>query len=189
MTSSQQPEGARTYRAPSGVVVLVFSALLALFLLGDTAVRGSWEQMLLVAPWVLLALWIVYEISYVSHVRVDAHGVVVQNMLRRTRFDWSRVRDVDLRWQLLFSLDDGREVSCYGGPARARPPRPGRGEDSEPKPSSGLHALTDIRDLWDAAPASDAPIRREWDRPAVIALVVIVVWAVVAILLAGSASV
>jgi len=181
VTEPLHPEGARTYRASSGLVILIPSTLLALFLLGDAVVRGSWAQMLLLAPWVLLALWIVYELSYVSSVRVESEGVVVQNMLRRTCFGWANVRDIDLRWQLQFSLDDGRELTCYGGPARARPPRPARGDEVEPKAPAGLRALTDIRDLWDAAPPAHTSIRRTWDVPAIIAFAVIVVWAVGAI--------
>lgn len=187
MTSPQSPEGARTYRASSGLLILIPSAALALFLLGDTVVRGSWGQMLLVAPWLLLALWVLYEISYVSSVRVSDDGVIVQNMLRRTSFGWARVRDIDLRWQLQFSLDDGRDLTCWGGPARSRPPRPGRGEDAEVKVPSGLRTLTDIRDRWEAAPVADAPIRREWDVPALIALAVIIIWAVGSVAVVGAA--
>lgn len=188
MTEPQHPEGARTYRASSGLVILIPSTLLALFLLGDTVVRGSWVQMLLIAPWVLLALWVVYELSYVSSVRVDPEGVVVQNMLRRTSFGWNNVRDIDLRWQLQFSLDDGRDLTCYGGPARARPPRPARGDAAEPKAPAGLRALTDIRDLWEAAPPVPTSIRRTWDASALIALAVIVLWAIGAIIVAGTVS-
>lgn len=186
MTAPLHPEGAHTYRAPSGLVVLIPSAVLGLFLLGDTAIRGSWGQMLLIAPWVLLALWILYEISYVSFVRVDDEGVVVQNMLRRTRFGWARLRDVDLRWQLEFTLDDGRRLTCWGGPARSRPPRARRGEDTAPTVPSGLRTLTDIRDRWETAAGDDASIRREWDRPALVALAIIAVWAVAAIFVADA---
>jgi hypothetical protein len=188
VTEPQHPEGAHTYRASSGLVILIPSVLLALFLLGDAVVRGSWGQMLLLAPWVLLALWLVYELSYVSSVRVDAEGVVVQNMLRRTSFGWKSVRDIDLRWQLQFSLDDGRELTCYGGPARARPPRPVRGGESEAKAPSGLRALTTIRDLWEAAAAEDSSIRRTWDVPALIVLAVIVAWAIGAILVVNAST-
>nr|WP_243844814.1 PH domain-containing protein [Microbacterium sp. Be9] len=168
------------------MVILIPSTLLALFLLGDAVVRGSWAQMLLLAPWVLLALWIVYELSYVSSVRVDSEGVVVQNMLRRTSFGWANVRDIDLRWQLQFSLTDGRELTCYGGPARARPPRPVRGGESDTKAPSGLRELTSIRDLWEAAPAGDSSIRRTWDVPGLIVLAVIAVWAAGAVLVVKS---
>ncbi len=144
--------------------------------------------MLLIAPWVLLALWVVYELSYVSSVRVDPEGVVVQNMLRRTSFGWNNVRDIDLRWQLQFSLDDGRDLTCYGGPARARPPRPARGDAAEPKapPASApsrKSAISGRRRL--SCPRS---IRRTWDAPALIALAVIVLWAIGAIIVAGTAS-
>lgn len=187
MAAPDRPEGARTYRASSGAVVLVLSSLLVLYLLGDTVVNGSIVQALLVAPWMLLALWIVYEISFVSSVRVDDDGATVQNMLRRTSFGWRRVRDIDLRWQLEFSLDDGRDVSCYGGPARARPPRPRRGEDVEPKAPTSLQALTEIRDRWATAPATaSAPIRRTWDGPALIALVVILLWAAAALFIVNA---
>ena len=148
--------------------------------------RAGWGQMLLLAPWVLLGLWVVYEIAFVSVVRVEDDGAVVQNMLRRTSFGWSRVRDIDLRWQLLFSLDDDSEVSCYGGPARARPVRRPAGGDEEAKAPTGLRDLTEIRDRWEAAShTADAPIRRSWDSQALIALGVIVFWAVVSVLIAN----
>lgn len=182
MASPGHPEDARTFRASSGTVVFVLSILLVLFLLGDTVVNGSIVQALLVAPWLLLGLWIVYETAFVSFVRVDQEGAVVQNLLRRTTFGWARVQDIDMRWQLEFTLDDGRTLSCWGGPAKARPPRRSREEDAEPKVPSALRVLTGIRDLWSAAPATaDAPIRRSWDGPALIALAVIVLWAVAAL--------
>ena len=163
---------------------MILSGLLALFLLGDTVLRGSWGQMLLIAPWVLLGLWVVYEISFVSAVRVDAEGGSVQNMLRRTSFGWNRVRDIDFRWQLVFSLDDGTDVSCYGGPARSRPPRRSSGDDdAQSKVPAGVRDLTEIRDRWQSATGADAPIARTWDGPALIALAVIVLWAVGAVLI------
>ena len=186
MTSPERPEGARTYRASSGPAVLVLCSALALFLLGDTVVRGSWAQMLLVAPWVLLGIWAVYELSFVSVVRTDAQGAMVQNMLRRTSFGWNRVRDIDFRWQLEFALDDGTRVSAYGGPARSRPSRRQVQDGETAKAPAGIRDLTEIRDRWDAASNADAPIRREWDLPALIALGVLVVWAVAAVLIANA---
>lgn len=187
MSVDPRPEAARTFRAASGPVSLVLCSLLAIFLLGDAVVRAGWGQMLLLAPWVLLGLWVVYEIAFVSVVRVDAQGAVVQNMLRRTSFGWSRVRDIDLRWQLLFSLEDGTDLACYGGPARARPVRrPTSGHD-EAKAPAGLRDLTEIRDRWQDAPATaDAPLRRTWDSQALIALGVIVIWAIVSVLIANA---
>lgn len=187
MTNPEQPEDARTYRASSGPVALVLSSLLAIFLLGDTAVRGSWGQMLLVAPWVLLGLWVVYELSVVSSIKVDGKGAVVQNMLRRTSFGWSRVSDIDFRWQILFALDDGTTVNCYGGPARSRPNRRTRdADDAEAKAPAGVRELTDIRDRWESARDADGPIVRSWDGPALIALGVILLWGVGAVLIASA---
>ncbi|MFF7291964.1 PH domain-containing protein [Microbacterium sp. NPDC008134] len=186
MTAADKPEDARTFRASSGTAVLVISGALALFLLGDTVVRGSWTQMLLVAPWVLLGMWVVYELSFVSMVRIDDRGAVVQNMLRRTSFGWARVRDVDFRWQLEFSLDDGSRVSAYGGPARARPSRREAAEGEASKAPAGIRDLTEIRDRWAAASGADAPIRREWDVYALLALGAIALWAVGAILIANA---
>jgi hypothetical protein len=187
VTAEDKSEGVRTFRAPSGPAALVIGSLLALFLLGDAVVRAGWGQMLLLAPWLLVVLWIVYVNSFASAVRIDDDGVVVQNLLRRVAFGWQRVRAVDLRWQLVFSLDDGTDLSCYGGPAKAGPIRmPSRG-DAEERIPSGIRALTEIEERWQAAPdRADAPITRSWDRPAVIALIVIVVWAVLAIVVANA---
>ena len=184
----QMPVGARTYRASTGIAVLVVCAVLSVFLLGDAVVRGSWGLMLLFVPWVLLVLWLIYVVSVASMVRVDEEGASVQNFLRRTRFGWRRVAELDLRWQLDFTLDDGRKLACWGGPGRIQSPRMKRsGEVTVPQ---SLQALTDVRARWENAverPAGttgdgvDAPIRRSWDWPAIGALVVIVVWAAIAI--------
>lgn len=184
----QTPVGARTYRATTGVAVLVVCAVLSVFLLGDAVVRGSWGLMLLFVPWVLLVLWLIYVVSVASMVRVDEEGASVQNFLRRTRFGWRRVTELDLRWQLDFTLDDGRKLACWGGPGRIQSPRMKRsGEVTVPQ---SLQALTDVRARWENAverpvgttgEGVDAPIRRSWDWPAIGALVVIVVWAAIAI--------
>ena len=184
----QMPVGARTYRASTGIAVLVVCAVLSVFLLGDAVVRGSWGLMLLFMPWVLLVLWLIYVVSVASMVHVDEEGASVQNFLRRTRFGWRRVTELDLRWQLDFTLDDGRKLACWGGPGRIQSPRMKRsGEVTVPQ---SLQALTYVRARWENAverpvgttgEGVDAPIRRSWDWPAIGALVVIVVWAAIAI--------
>jgi hypothetical protein len=187
VSTEPQPEAARTFRAVSGVVSLVLCSLLALFLLGDAVLRGGWAQTLLLTPWVLLGLWVVYELAFVSAVRIDGAGVVVQNMLRRTSFGWTRVSDIDFRWQLVFSLEDDTSVTCYGGPARARPARQSRSANEVVKAPAGLRDLTEIRDRWQAASESaDSPIRRGWDAKALIALGVILATAAVSVAIANS---
>jgi len=174
----------RTYRAWTGLVFLAISALVVAYLLIDAAVRAGFGQMMLLAPWVLLALWVVYAASAASLLRLDERGVTMQNLLRRISFGWAHVKDVDFRWQLEFSLDDGSKATAMGGPARSRPRRQtARERDVEGvKPPSGVRELADIRRRWKAARQdADAPIRRSWDWPALGALVVIAVWAVVSI--------
>lgn len=185
MSDDPQAEAARTFRAASGPISLVLCSLLALFLLGDAVVRAGWGQGLLLAPWVLLGLWVVYELSFVSMVRIDEDGAVVQNLLRRTSFGWSRVRDIDLRWQLEFSLDDDSTITCFGGPTKSRPVRRKAAGEEQATAPAGIRELTDIRDRWSAAAGTaDARIERSWDGPALIALAVIVLAAIASVLIA-----
>lgn len=189
MSSSDADSGGptpRVHRAWSGVAFLVISAVIAVFLLGDAAVRAGIPRMLLFAPWVLLAVWLVYALSAASHVRTTADGVTVQNFMRRTSFGWSQLRDVDFRWQLEFSLADGSTLTAMGGPARSRPRRQTQREIEVEgrKPPAGVSALAEIRERWRAAPRSaNAPIRRTWDWTALVVLFVLVVWAVAAIVI------
>ncbi|GAA5150735.1 hypothetical protein GCM10025768_16150 [Microbacterium pseudoresistens] len=180
-----------TYRSTSGIVLLAVCAAVSVYLLGDAVVHGGWLRMLLYAPWVLLVLWVVYEFAVVSSVRIDADGAVVRNMLRITRFGWCRVSDIDLKWQLEFAFDDGRRLSCWGGPGRARPPRQTARSDGAIRVPTSLQSLSTIRSAWeravDAPPGAagagpDAPIRRTWDAPALIALAVIAAGALAAVL-------
>ncbi len=182
--STDAPRG-RTYRPVSGRVVLVLVVIMAIVMLVDALVRAGIVQTLLIAPWVLLAVWIVYELSYVSSVVVDARGARVTNLLRVTSFGWDRVRDIDLKWQLVFTLMDGTDVTAMGGPARSRPARAPRGdEEAGASVPRGIRVLDEIRERWQAAPDdADAPIRRSWDWPALAALAIIVIWAITAILI------
>lgn len=190
--TSRGRRNVRTYRASTGTVTFVAAVIAAAYVLGDAVVRSGWQPMLLLAPWVLLVLWGLLVIGPASIIRMDDFGVRVQNMLRRTDFGWQRLRDVDLRWQVVFALDDGTEVTSFGGPARARSRRVTAsvvGEAGQPPASArvpaGYRELTEIRDRWESADdEADAPIRRSWDAPVLVALAVIVVSAVVAVLIA-----
>ncbi len=182
--ATDAPRG-RTYRPVSGRVVLALVAIMAIVMLVDALVRAGIVQTLLITPWVLLGVWIVYELSFVSSVKTDTRGARVTNLLRVTSFGWDRVRDIDLKWQLVFTLMDGSDVTAMGGPARARPNRMPRGDgDAGASVPRGIRVLDEIRELWTAAPDdADAPIRRSWDWPALVALAVIVIWAVTAIII------
>lgn len=144
--------------------------------------RADLATMLLLAPWVGLALWAVYVGLFASVVISDAGGITVQNFLRRTRIPWGRVADIDLRYQLVISTTEPRRVICYGGPASGR--RSARERDSARTPAA-LRDLDRIREDWEGAtqtpPDAAAGVRRGWDLPAIIAALVLVAAAGVAL--------
>ncbi len=191
----------RVFRAPSATIGLIVAALVALALLVDAGVRAGVGEMLLLAPWVLLVLWFVYVLVYAPHIRTDASGVRVHNLLRIVEFPWSAVRDIELRWQVRFRLSSGQDVSSFGGPVAGRPGRPplrfGGGERREPP---ALRDMELLREQWISATESRADhgigsqvdassggahtapvIRRRWDVAALVALAVIAIWAVSAV--------
>lgn len=141
---------AQTYRAPMGIIVLVIGSALGGYLLIDAVVRGSWAQMLLFAPWVLLVLWLIHVVSVASMVRVDDEGVIVQNLLRRTSFGWRPGAR-------------GRSALAAGLHARRRPhaallgrsgPDPGPADEAVRRgvgAAEPVQALTDVRARWDRA--------------------------------------
>ncbi len=180
---------------------MIVGALVALALLVDAAVRAGMGEMLILAPWVLLVLWFVYVLVYAPHIRTDASGVRVHNLLRIVEFPWSAVLDIELRWQVRFRLSSGQDVASFGGPVAGRPGRPplrfGGGERREPP---ALRDMDLLREQWISATEHDADhgigshdnaplgaaltaavIRRRWDLPALAALAVIVIWAVSAV--------
>lgn len=194
------PQAPRVLRATSGTVALIVAAVAAVLLLGDALLRAGAVEMLRLAPWVLLAVWAVYVLMYASHIAFDAREVVVQNYLRVTRVPWRRVEDVALRWQVVFALRDGATVTAYGGPVVGRPGRAPRGESRRGDRSSegasegaravpaSLREVAQLRDAWQSAerdPGAPEPTRRSWDVPALAALAVIIVGAVVATLSTG----
>jgi hypothetical protein len=186
------PSDRRVFRAPSAIVALIASAVVAVLLLGDAALRAGVAEALLLAPWVLLALWGVYVAVYVSHIRIDAEGVRVHNMLRITDVGWGCVDEIELRWQVIFDLVGGGVVKSYGGPVAGRPARPGmRPGAAERRQAPAVRDLDLIREQWyQARDAGAAPtgVRRSWDIPALIALAAIAVWAVSAVIIAGGPS-
>ncbi|MFG6502584.1 PH domain-containing protein [Microbacterium sp. P05] len=157
-------------------------ALVCALLLADVVARGSVVQALLIVPWMLAVLWFAYVVWFASHVETDAEGITVQNLLRRTRVPWGRVTAIDLRWQVEVTLDDDTVVNSFGGPS---PSRRGR-LVTRSTPDSATVQTGRIVDDWIAAgDAAGGPVQRSWDVPALIALVVIAVWAVIAVLVAG----
>ncbi|WP_091354476.1 PH domain-containing protein [Microbacterium sp. LKL04] len=181
----------RVFRAPSGTVALILASIVTLLLLVDAVVRAGWGEMLLLAPWMLLVLWFIYVATFVSHVAVDARGATVQNLLRVVRIPWDRVSDIGIRYQVRFTLDDGRTVSAFGGPVAGRPPRPGLRPDPSPRARipPALRDLELIREQWLSASETGSGagrVVRGWDLRAIFALVVIVAWALSAVIISGA---
>ena len=185
----------RTLRAASGTIALIVAGAIAVLLLGDALVRAGILEMLRLAPWVLMAVWGVYVLLYASRITFDARGATVQNYLRITRFPWRRVRDIGMRWQVVFTFDDDTTVPAFGGPVAGRPGRAARadrGGGADRRGSGGaaravpsaLRELAELRDAWQGVDspgglaADDTAVERSWDVPALIALAVIVMGAV-----------
>ena len=185
------------YRPVSATVWLVVAAAIVVLLLGDALLRSGWGETALLAPWVLLALWGVYALVFASAVATDAEGIEVRNLLRITRADWGQVTDIVMAYQIVVTLADGRRVSCLGGPVRGRPRRSAhrgplpairpRDEDERAAmDTTGVETADRIVEEWQRAePASGTgSVRRSWDVPALAALAALVVWALVAVIVA-----
>lgn len=178
------PARAASLRNRGGVALLVICSILSAVLLIDAAVRADAVTAVLLAPWPLLVLWSVYVLGVASRVRATADGVFVQNVLRTTFAPWARVAQIRMRWQIEITLDDGSLITCFGGPATRRPQRLGPGRTKEDANGRADDAVAALRKAKaNAAPVAPVPpVRRGWDVPAIVALLVIVAWAVLAVL-------
>jgi hypothetical protein len=175
------------FRPGSAWPIFGISAVVVLFLLGDAVVRGGVAEALLLAPWPLLALWGVYISAFASSLEVDAQGATVQNLLRVVRIPWARVRELDWRWQVVFALDDNSVVRAIGGPLEGRGGRrPGSRDNTPQHVRAQFEYAQRLYEGRDAA--ADAPAHTGWDVPALIAGGALVVWAVIALLVAGAPS-
>jgi len=182
----------RVFRAPSGMAALILASIAALLLLGDAVVRAGWAEMLLLAPWLLLVVWFIYVAMFASHVSIDADGATVQNLLRIVRIPWARVSDVGVRYQVRFTLDDGRIVNAFGGPVAGRPARPGVRAADNPRARipPALRDLELIREQWLAAAETGSTTRvsRRWDLPTLGVLLLLALWALGAVIISGAAG-
>ena len=192
MTRDERFRGAdhpRVFRAPSAVFGLVVGAVLAVVLLADAALRAGVGEMLLIAPWLLLALWGVYALLFAPHVRIDRRGIRIHNPLRIADIPWGRVTDIDMRWQLEVRTDEPRVYKAYGGPVAGRPGRPGlrRDDDRDRREPPAIRDLRLIQEAWKSAGAPDAgqPVRRKWDIPSLISLAVLIVWVTISLFISG----
>ncbi|QKS17213.1 PH domain-containing protein [Curtobacterium sp. Csp2] len=155
-------------------------ALLGLFLLGDAAVRGSWDVVLTALGPLAVLVWALWVLTYRPSIRLDDDALTVVNPLRETRVPWGAVADVRLRWQIVVETTEGRRIPCWGGPSAPRPATTRRGTQQQPAQMSVL--LDRWAERRAAATAGGGAVQRGWDRPA------LVTGAVAALLLAVSLS-
>ncbi|MDP3951916.1 MAG: hypothetical protein Q8Q19_14870, partial [Microbacterium sp.] len=87
----------RVFRVTGAAWLLGITAAMAAGLLLEAAVRTGPVSALLLAPWLLLVLWVIYVVGIASDIRADVAGVGVQNLLRRTWLPWSRVKRIAMR--------------------------------------------------------------------------------------------
>ncbi|MGM1017626.1 MAG: PH domain-containing protein [Actinomycetota bacterium] len=173
----------QVFRASGGWALLVICSVVAVALLVDVVLRADVGALLLYAPWVLLGLWAVYVVGVASLIRAEGEGVLVQNGLRRTFVPWERVRRIDMRWQIVITLDDDRTVVCFGGPSKTRPRRLGPGAQREGV-TEHVDAVAALR-RWrsEHVPTGNASVRRSWDMPGLAVLILLVAWAVASLTL------
>lgn len=180
------------FRSSSATIALIAAGVVVVLLLGDAVLRAGWGEMLLLAPWVLLVAWTVYVLMYAPALSIDAEGATVQNLLRRIRVPWGRVEAVEMRWQIVVQIDDGTKVTALGGPVGGRPARRRKNDttnDDRGSMSSASRDLDQIRDTWREATqrgATGGSVVRSWDAPALIALAILVVWAVIVVLIVSA---
>ncbi|MGM7678291.1 PH domain-containing protein [Microbacterium sp. A94] len=173
----------RVFPATGAVILLAICAVITLVLLADAAIRSGLENAVLLAPWPLLVLWGVYVVGIASGISADSFGMRVQNFLRRTSAPWSMVKRIDMRWQLEVTFADESVLRCFGGPTRSRPRRLGperTREDASPE-DDGIAMLRRLRADAVAGGVPRSGISRSWDMPAFAALIVLVIWAVIAV--------
>lgn len=181
--------GRRVLRPATGLFWLVAVAVVVLFLLGDVVVRGSWDQALLVAPWLLIPVWFVYVCLYAPHLEVDEERVRVHNVLRTIDLPWSAVDDIVMRWQLEFHLTADAAATGVGG-------RKGVVEAwsfSRRWTGAGRKRTDDTEVTLDVMRGLHASVGRQpgtrpsasWDIRSLIAAGLIAAWCVAAVLIAG----
>lgn len=184
-----RPDSARWVLPVSGVV----AGLAAWGVLAEGGL-GAWRQL----AWPLLLAGAGWLVFWAPHLRVDADGVVVRNVLRSVQVPWAALRAVETRFALTLCTDElecqvwaapvpGRHAAARIGPDQlADLPastytgagvRPG---DALSTPSGQAGYL--VRHHWGAARAAGAPepgsrAQVRWHLREVVVAVVLVVGA------------
>lgn len=126
--------------------------------------EGDWQAgAAALAPGALI-VWGCWVLLYRPMVRFDDDCVVAVNLGRVVEIPWRRVTAVRQRYQLVFDLDDGSHVACWGGPMSAKPVSPRRRGSAATSSATIAATLESVR-ASAAQRATDAapPVVRRWD--------------------------
>lgn len=165
----ERPAWSDTTRPRAGVVLTTLAGIGVVVLCADAALRGRWDLIWRMGPWLFVGVQVIALSTCASFVRVEASQVTVQNVLRRHVIPWAQVTDVRLRGHVVLELVDGRRVPCYGAPSLARPALRTDGTDMHRGPVFAFVAA--LRRTWaDDRGSSDTGVRTSWDVPPMIVL-------------------
>ncbi len=172
----------RTIRSTGGIVWLVVVAAGVTALLIDALVRGGPVGTLLIAPWLLLVVWIVWAFMAAPLLRAGRGGLIVRNPIRTIEIPWNAVERFAFRWQLEVHLRDAERVQVWSVGARRAPRRGADGH--EPRGDRELEILTDLEAMRaERTAAAAAGVRTRWNLDVLLVLAALVVWAAVAVAL------
>ncbi|MBD7956789.1 PH domain-containing protein [Microbacterium sp. Sa4CUA7] len=181
----------RIFRSTSGTVSMIVAGVVAVFLLGDALVRAGLGETMLLAPWVLLIVWVVYAVVYEPRVETDAAGITVVNILRRTTVPWGRVTDIGTRWQLTVHVDDGSRVRAFGGPSLRPPRRRPFARDNGEADAARFSDTELIRQQWEDSRDSGsagAAVQHQWNGVTLALLAGLAIWAGTAVFIVATAA-
>ncbi|PJI94639.1 PH domain-containing protein [Luteimicrobium subarcticum] len=190
----------RHFSSPSGRVLTVAAALVALVVLVGVAADGGVHALAHVGAIPVLAAAVVWALYWRPEVVVSDGGVTVANPLRTTHVPWPTFVGVDTRWSLVVRTTDG-EVTAWAAPrasgtARRVGRRPGaeertvRGASAETVALeiTGRHATLaaagHLEGAHEIAAAHGMRPARRWDVPVVSTLGALAVLAVLGLALA-----
>ncbi|MFT4235845.1 MAG: hypothetical protein QM607_12720 [Microbacterium sp.] len=171
MTAS---EGARRAQPRSGFVWLIVGVVVVLTLLIDATVRTGIVEALLLAPWPLLLLWLLWTCFASPHVLSDDRMVRVHNPLRTWTIPWGAVADLKLRGQVEVHLADGRKVEAWALTVKRQRVK----RDIDPVERE-FELLQDRCE--EASPQTEAIVTKTWNWPEIGAFLALIVWCVIGI--------
>ena len=157
-------------RPGSSLVSFYAVVLIAVVLVGDSAINGEWRTVEVTLAPALLVVWAAWILLFRPSIRFDRETVTVHNPLRVIRVPWARVSAVSQRFQVVLELDDGKKVTCWGSPF---PEKPGARRQTPARAGRALLA-TDVASKLESARASvrsgssDTQVVRRFDLVAVV---------------------